>query len=57
MWFKTDVCEEDLNASIELLNLSEDPEFIEKVRRHNLEIIDASNNFEKGEEEDDYPDN
>ena len=52
MWFKTGVSEEELNASIEFLNLSEDPEFIEKVRRHNLEIIDSSNEFEKeGDEE------
>ena len=51
MWFKTDVSEEDLNTSIKLLNLSEDPEFIEKVRRNNLDIIEASNNFEKEEDE------
>ena len=43
MWYITGVSEEELNSSIELLNLSEDPEFIEKVRRHNLEIMDASN--------------
>jgi hypothetical protein len=47
MWFKTNISEEELNISIELLNLSEDPEFIEKVRRHNLQIIDANSEFEK----------
>jgi hypothetical protein len=57
MWFKTDVSEEDLNTSIKLLNLSEDPEFIEKVRRNNLDIIEASNNFEKEEDENDFADN
>ena len=43
MWFITNVSEEELNQSIEILNLSEDPEFIEKVRRHNIEIMNASN--------------
>ena len=47
MYLLTNITEEDLTTAIEQLNLSIDPEFIEKVRRNNIEIMKAQQEFDE----------
>ena len=41
MWYKTGITEEELNMSIEMFHLADDPEFKEKVRRNQIAIMNA----------------
>ena len=50
MWYVTGMTEEDLIYFIEKLNMSEDPEFQEKVRRNNIARANAASKYGPSDE-------
>ena len=52
MWYVTGITEEDLMTFIEKLNMSEDPEFQEKVRRNNIARANAAKKYGQGDDGD-----